>query len=180
MDIIPFKEFILTESTKIPRFKWVSNPKIGWWLDKDPVMFFHGTHERNVQGIYTSELRAPTSGPTAGYVSLALDPYTAFGYASMSGSGGESEFRGAGMKATTTPANERAVLVLKIPQKYFIPRMVHQRGNVDEYRNKLTSKEEYLKAKKHGKSDHEYYMLTEIRLPTAVPSQFILGYMKKG
>jgi hypothetical protein len=174
-----FKSFLL-ESQSIPRIAWSKSPNIGWWLDNDPVTFYHGTHERNIHGIYGSELRAPTSGPTAGYVSLALDPYTAFGYASMSGSGGESEFRGAGKKATTTPPNERAVLVLRIPKAYFLKKMVHQRGNVDEYRNRLTSKEEYLKAKKHGKSDHEYYMLTEIRLPTAVPAKYIIGYMKKG
>lgn len=167
----------LLEQTK--QMPWDSRPKIGWWLDNNPVRFYHGTHIRNLEGILENGIYAPKEGYTAGWVSLALEPNTAFGYAAMSGSGGETNFRSLGTKATSTPANERVVFVLEIPQSYFQSKMGTQGGNVEEYRDRLTNPELYKKWKEMGKSDAEYYAITEIRIPKHVPVEFIVGWMKK-
>lgn len=161
------------------QIKWNGNPTIGWWLDNNPVTFYHGTHIRNKDGILKDGIFAPESGPTAGYVSLALEPNTSFAYASMSGAGGESGFRGAGQKATSTPPKERIVFVLHIPQSYFKTRMAPARGAMDVERTKLTTKSRYETWAKTGKTDQEYYAITEIRLPKHVPAKYIVGYMLK-
>lgn len=158
---------------------WIKNPIIGWWLDSDPVRFYHGTHSRNVKGIMKNGIYAPTSGPTADWVSLALEPNTAHGYASMSGAGGESEFRGIGDKVVTTPHHERTVFVLEIPQSYFLPKMADARGAMVASRDKLTNRDRYEEWKKSGKTDQEYYQITEIRLPKRVPPEYIIGYMNR-
>ena len=169
-----FRQFITEQA--IPGMPWNGNPKIGWWLDSDPVTFYHGTHIRNIDYISKHGLTAPTEGSTAGWVSLAIEPNTAFGYAAMSGAGGETTFRNAGARPVNTPKEERAVFVLRIPQKYFIPLMAQMRGAVTEYKDKLTNKEKYENFKG---SDAEYYLLTEIRLPHTVPAKFIKGVMQK-
>lgn len=158
---------------------WNRNPQIGWWMDNDPIRLYHGTHERNLDSIIKNGISAPSSGPTAGWVSLAIEPNTAHGYASMSGMGGESEFRVANGNAKHTPENERIVLVLEIPKDYLISHMAPARGNVDEYRDRLTNKTKYLEWKAAGKTDKEYYAIAEIRLPKHVPAKYIVGYMKK-
>ena len=168
---------------------------VGWWLDTDPVTFYHGTHKSKVQLILKTGLLPPKEGYTAGWVSLALDPATARGYASMSGEGGETSFRNAGMKAKTVPMTERVVIVLNIPQSYFLPRMGPALGFKDL--DKLINQERYEGERTHwidkittlygmrgqklpfgieGKFDTEYYAKTEIRLPF-VPKEFISGYM---
>ena len=154
-------------------------PDIGWWLDKPIVTFYHGTHIRNVPWVLKNGLVAPESGPTAGRVSLAIEPYTGRGYASMSGGGGESEFRSAGAKPVSTPMKDRAVFVLQIPQSYFVPKMDPSRGNMGDDRDKLTNKDRYLQWHNAGKTDIEYYAITEVQLPKAVPPEFIVGYMIK-
>ncbi len=168
------KDLILEKNTQVA---WNNNPKIGWWLDNNPVRFYHGTNIKNLEGILDEGIYAPSSGPTSGWVSLALEPNTAFGYASMSG--GESSFRAAGAKAHHVPAKERVVLILEIPQNYFLSKMAPARGNMDTQRNKLKDRELYDAWARSGKTDQEYYQLTEIRLPDFVPSSFIVGYMKK-
>lgn len=164
---------------------WIRNPQIGWWLENDPVTFYHGTHQDNLEGILKGGIYAPRSGPTAGWVSLALEPNTAFGYASMKG--GESKFRadaaqgfrGAGTTAQHVPANERIVFVLRIPHSYFKSKMAAQRGNVDHYRDKLTNQEAYTTWKSKGGQDQEYYAMAEIRIPEMVPANFIVGVTRK-
>lgn len=166
----------LKESKSLTKLPWVANPKIGWWLDSDPVTFYHGTHIRNIDYITQHGLTAPKEGSTAGWVSLAIEPNTAFGYAAMSGAGGETSFRNVGQKAVNTPANERAVFILRIPQSYFIPKMAPMRGAVTDYKEKLINKEAY---ERYPGTDAEWYLLTEIRLPHVVPPQFIIGYSQK-
>lgn len=168
---------------------------IGWWLDSDPCTFYHGTHISRKESIEQNGIYAPKDGPTARWVSLALEPQTAKGYASMTG--GESAFRKAGNAARHVPMNERIVAILSIPQNYFLPKMAPARGNMDNERSKLLDKERYLKEKKEwinrvqkrtGKTedqitsllykfDQEYYAITEIRLPDLVPSNFIIDWM---
>lgn len=166
-----FKQ-ILNESKK--QLKWNNNPKIGWWLDKDPVTFYHGTHRDNLKSILDNGIYAPKTGPTAGWVSLALEPFTAFGYASMSG--GETTFRSSGSKAIHVPPKDRIVIVIEIPQKYFLPKMAEMRGQVKSYKEKLTNKDLYINS---GISDSEYYAITEIRLPKHVNKKYIKGWMKR-
>lgn len=163
----------LTENAKT-QISWNGNPQIGWWLDSDPVTFYHGTNIKNLEFISQNGIVAPTEGSTAGWVSLALDPNTAFGYASMSG--GESTFRAAGAKAVHVPKEDRIVFVIQLPQSYFLDKMAAARGHMDEQRDKLTNKEKY---ENWNGSDQQYYALTEIRMPNVVPANYIKGYMQK-
>lgn len=173
-----FEEFLLEEKKKTKEMKWVNNPKLGWWKDNDPMLFFHGTHKKNLEGILESGIYAPKSGPTANWVSLALDPYTSFGYASMTG--GESAFRAAGARPTTTPPQDRVIFFLKIPKAFILQHMnKNLRGNMEAQRNLLIDKSLYEAHKKKGGKDYEYYAMTEVRLPNHVDSSFIKGYMFK-
>jgi hypothetical protein len=160
----------------IKKISWAKMPKIGWWLENDKITFYHGTHFRNLEFIEKNGILAPTSGPTAGWVSLALTNTTAFGYAAMSGAGGESGFRAAGSKVTSTPPKDRIVFVLKIPKSYVLKNMAPERGAMQSTKNRLKDRNEY---EKWSKTDMEYYDLTEIRFPKKVPKKFIVGYMQK-
>lgn len=156
------------------KYRWEGNPTIGWWADKKNVIFYHGTHYSNLESMLKSGIRAPSSGPTAGWVSMALEPNTAFGYASM---GGESGFRAAGAQAKAIPPAERVVLVAKIPMSFIKQHMEKDfRGNIQYTRNRLTDKSEYEAWKK---SDQEYYAMTEIRFPKVLDPKYIIGYMVK-
>lgn len=166
---------------KINYSPWRGNPQIGWWEDQTPLILYHGTHQSKIQDILKSKLVAPTQGPTADWVSLALEPNTAFGYASMRG--GESAFRAAGSKAINVPSHERAVLILSFPggKEQLLKLGMDQtvRGNDPQAREKLLNKNLYNKWKSMGKSDQEYYALTELRLPKQVDRKYIVGVMKK-
>lgn len=156
------------------KFKWAGTPKIGWWADRNTLLMYHGTHHKNLLGILENGIFAPTSGPTANWVSMALEPNTAFGYASM---GGESSFRAAGANAQHIPPQDRVVLVAKFPMSFVKKQMEKDyRGNVQYTRNRLTDKSEYEAWKK---SDQEYYALTEIRFPKKIDPKYIIGYMTK-
>ena len=176
--MISFSEYITEE--KIKRVKFNSGPanyKKGWWLEKDVITFFHGTHEKNLAFIEKNGIVAPTEGSTAGWVSLALEPSTAHGYAAMSGAGGETSFRSAGAKVQNVPHNERITFVVKIPKKEVLAKMAPERGAMQSTKGRLTDEQNYLDAKKKGMSDVEYYALTEIRWPKVVPTKYIVGYM---
>ncbi len=170
-----YKEFLLLEG-KIKKKPFNKNPNIGWWLDNDPITFYHGTHIRNIDYIEKNGLKSPKEGPTAGWISLALEPNTAYGYASMSGAGGESEFRSAGHKAITTKKEERVVFIIKLPKKLVLSKMGKERGAMQSTRTKLINKNEY---ESWNKTDQEYYALTEIRMPNKIDTKFIKGYMVK-
>lgn len=154
------------------------HPNIGWWLDSDPVTFYHGTHTNNLQGVLENGLYAPKEGPTANWISLALDPVTARGYASMGG--GETSFRKAGGKAVHIPKEQRIVFVIQLPQSYFLPKMADARGHMDVQRSKLKDKNLFLQFKEEHPNypDTKYYELTEIRLPGHISPKFIVGWMK--
>lgn len=165
---------------------WNGFPEIGWWLDNDPVTFYHGTHEKNLEVIFSSGLKAPKTGPTAGMISLALEPNTAWGYSSMTG--GEASFRAAGAQAVHVPNEERVVFVLKIPQKYFLSIMAPARGQVAAQKDLLTDRSLYenwvkdhtdKKGRYNVAFDQQYYASTEIRLPNKISSKFIVGYTRK-
>ena len=172
---------------KVKQLPWNGQPNIGWWLDHDPVTFYHGTHVKNLDLILDKGLKAPSEGSTAGMISLAIEPNTAWGYASMTG--GETNFRAAGADAVHVPKEDRVVFVFQIPQKFFLSIMAPARSLVGEMKDRLTDKQQYerwcenhkdKKGKYHPGFDQQYYGLTEIRIPDKVSNKFIVGFMKKG
>lgn len=150
------------------QLRWNKNPDIGWWLDNDPITFYHGTHIDNLESIKKNGIISDD------YISLALEPYTAHGYAAMMG--GEKSFTQAGKKAKTVPPEERVVLVIKIPKDVVLKNMAPERGAMQSTKGKLTDKSLY---DIHKGNDHQYYQLTEIRMPKKIDSRYIVGWMKK-
>lgn len=157
------------------------NPKVGWWDDehKDHVIVYHGTHKRNMHDIYKHGITH--KDPTSGMISVALEPHTAHGYASMSAAGGEHHFRYSGGKARNTPHEDRTVFKLKIPKKW-----IHQHkdpnfhGNLGHSHKRLTDKSEYERmSKEPDHADHHYYAMSELRLNHSIPKEFIIGHMHK-
>jgi hypothetical protein len=172
--MISFKDFLTEKLNQYKKLAWDGSPKVGWWLDNQTITFYHGTHKNNLTKVMENGLVAPTQGPTKDWVSLTLDPNTAFGYASMSG---ESAFRAAGGKAMSVPKEDRVVLVLKLPKSYVESKMDETlKGNMGSARDHM-SKEDLYKSWK--KSDQEYYMTSEVRFPHKVESKYIVGYMTK-
>lgn len=156
---------------------WNPMPNIGWWLDKAYANFYHGTHKKNIQDILEHGILAPEKGRSAGYVSLALEPNTAFGYASMHG--GETEFRAAGQKAFHVPKEDRVVFIIQMSKDYFLESMEPTTDHSIGLETRLKNKEEYINWKKHGGSDIQYYELTEIRISKKIDPKYILGYTIK-
>lgn len=115
--------------------------------------------------------------PKTGMISVTHDPHTAHGYASMSGAGGERNFRKTGAKAVHTPHEDRVVLKIHLPKDH--PIDGHLRGNVGDKHDNLKSKEKYEKHKQSGKADHEYYQTTELRTSKEIDPKHIVGYMHK-
>jgi hypothetical protein len=115
-------------------------------------------------------------------ISTTPDPNTAHGYAAMSGTGGETQFRKLHNKATNTPHEERAVVKMKIPKawadKHVDPQL---RGNLGVTRDRMLNKSHYDNWKKENpeKSDSEYYTGSEVRFSKPIPAKFIVGHMKR-
>ncbi len=176
--MLGFLEFLNERKEgSVKELPWQKDPKIGWWKDHDHVTLYHGTHDRNVDSIAHHGLKSPDQGSTAGHISMALDPHTAHGYASMTG--GETHFRSAGYKgAQTVPHHERSVMVYRVPRSFIEKHHSDMRGNMDSTRTKLTDKSEYERHAAAGKSDSEHYRATEVRLPH-VPNEYLVGHMKK-
>ena len=159
---------LFTES----QLQWNGNPKIGWWEDQDPIIVYHGTHKKHLESVLKDGLTR--KDPVTGFISLALEPNTAFGYAAMSG---EAEFRAAGAKSVSVPPSDRVVFVFKIPKSWIMQHYdKNLSGNVGTAKKHMNSKEEYEKFKGN---DNEYYSLAELRVNVPVPAKFITGYMKK-
>lgn len=165
-----FKDFINENSkTLLP---WEGNPKVGWWKDQKILRLYHGTHKKNLENILKSGLTR--KDPVTGFISLALEPNTAFGYAAMSG---EYDFRAAGSKSVSVAPKDRVVIVFDIPIDWIIKHYdLNLSGNVGSTRKHMKDEEEY---KKFKGNDNEYYSLSELRVNTVVPKKFIKGYMHK-
>jgi hypothetical protein len=171
-----FGQFV-TEKQHDGEIPFDKNPKIGWWKDHDHVTLYHGTHASRVDSIKKHGLKAPEHGPTKGNISMALEPHTAHGYASMHG--GESSFRAAGAQAHHVPHHERAVMVYRVPRAWAEKHAnQHLRGNTDDVRDNLTDREKYLAHKRAGKTDHEHYAKTELRF-SHLPNEYLVGHMRK-
>lgn len=164
--------------SSIPKLKWNGTPKIGWWKDQKYLYLFHGTHENNVEPIAQNGLSK--MDPRTGMVSMTLDPNTAHGYAAMSG--GEATFRQAGQKAQSTPHEQRAVLVYKVPREWIDE--FHDKklsGNIDSHifptKTHMTDKTKY---QDWTGPDSSYYSGSELRFNKPVPNAFLIGYMQRG
>jgi len=174
------RRLVESEDIKAHKVPFEKNPHIGWYKDKDHIVAYHGTHERNLHSVLKHGLAH--KDPKTGHISVAVDPHTAHGYAAMSGSGGEANFRSAGGGAVNTPHEHRAVVKLHIPKDWAEKHMDHNLGgNVGESRKRMAHKEEYESWKKKNPSagDHEYYALSELRFNKEIPKHFVKGYMKK-
>jgi hypothetical protein len=159
---------------------WNGDPEIGWWQEAKPLYLYHGSHLQNIQPIMQTGLNRPD--PVTGMISLAFEPNTAYGYASMGG--GEANFRAAGAKPKHVEGNQRAVIVFKFLNGLADLKALHfdtnLGGNLGKERQRLTSKamyEQWVTA--HPHDDQGYYQLAEIRIPKLVPPYHIVGYMQK-
>lgn len=160
------------------------HPKIGWWLDNDPITLYHGSHESNLDNIKANGLVARKDGRTAGKVSMALDPNTSLGYANMKG--GEIAYE---KNPINVPTDQRIVVKFSIPKSYLQSHI----WPIDRYNHgvqlkRLTDKTRYDKwvsektAKKgtyYPAFDQEYYAYAEVGFRDIVPAKFITGILKK-
>lgn len=167
------KQWLAEAAKQMP---WNGHPIIGWWRDASPITMYHGTHKDNLDSILKTGIYSPKSGYTAGWVSLAFDPNTAFGYASMSG--GETNFRSAGAKAQSVPPKDRVVLVLQFKNVAELEKigLGPLRGMMDSTKTKLSDKSTY---ESWSGDDQSYYALTELRIKDMVPAKYIKGFMFK-
>lgn len=149
-----------------------SNPDIGWWQDHESLRMYHGTNQANLKSIFKNGVSK--KDPETGLISLAFEPNTARGYASMYG--GEATFRQAGDKAEHVPMNERVVIVMNIPMHWINHHMDPTlSGNIGEAKERLLNKKLY---DEFDGPDYDYYKLAELRVDTPVPPRYIVGYMQ--
>jgi hypothetical protein len=114
------------------------------------IVAYHGTHIRNKDFVLEHGIKPPGEGYTPDTVSLAARPDTAFGYAAMSGHGGESAWnvKTAGNKrAETTPYEDRIVFKIEIPyewHKEHLRRILYPHSPLKEYRYQGTIPPEFI------------------------------------
>ncbi len=167
-----FSQFI-TEST-IKQIPWVKNPQVGWWEDQKVLRLYHGTNVRNLDAISKEGLTK--ADPDTGMISMALEPYTAFGYASMTFGGGRVDnFRDLGGRPAYANKEDRVVFAFDVPMEW-IKQHYDTRlgGNIGDMNHKMHDKEYYSPGK-----DPEYYATAELRFKVPIPTKFLVGYMKK-
>lgn len=153
------------------RIPFDSEPQIGWWQDRDPLILYHGSNIKNLDSILDNGLTR--KDPRTGMISLAFDPNTARAYASMYG--GEAEFRHAGARAAYVPMKDRVVIVCRVPKSWLQEHMDKTLGgNLVDEKKRLQDKDLY---QEFNGPDFKYYELAELRVDTAVPANFIEGYM---
>lgn len=156
-----------------------ASPDIGWWREGDHLNLYHGTHVRNVPSI--AEKGITHKDPTSGMISMTLDPHTAHGYASMSGIGGEHNFRKT-KNVRHTPHEERAVLKYKVPREWIdenIDSGLH--GNLGAMRDKMQDRDLFTRWRRdHGAGyDPAYYATSELRFKKEIPPEFLEGVMRR-
>lgn len=171
--MITFKEF-LKEEKEIKLIELNEFNDIGWWKKRnDFLILYHGTNKINLDGIVKNGIT--NKDPETGFISMALEPNTAFAYASMTG--GESNFRKMGAKAKIAKIEDRVCIVFKVPidfvKKHFDKNLS---GNIGVAKKRMSDEDEY---QKFNGSDFLYYQLAELRFDEKIPPKFIIGYMKK-
>jgi len=137
-----------------------------WW--QDTGILFHGTHISNLDKISKGGLQAGHGAKGVG-VYLALDPFTARGYAAMAGAGGERDFRRS-KAVKSAPMSERAVIVVQLPSNMWDKFVTSKRDT------RIYDHETW---KKKGKGNPRYWELAEVMYPSNIPANYIKGYMVK-
>ena len=150
--------------------------EIGWWFG-DTVRLYHGTHADHLPSIVEHGLVPHAQGTAAGFVSMALDPKTAYAWAGFSGAGGESVFR-AGSEVAITPPEDRRIIEVSLPQSFVSDLLQPAVSDTAILNYKLQDKAVYEAEKAAGVSDLDYYALTEVRLPQ-VPAKYITRILTK-
>lgn len=173
--MLNLREF-LAQQANCPQLQWEENPKLGWWQYNDPLPVYHGTHIEHLNSILQYGLNR--ADQTTGMISLAMDPYTALAYASMSGAGGEWQYKNG--NKFITPNDNRVVIKFRLPRNFveanYDPRLT---GNKGICRDRMIDKKLYLDWKEEGKSCCGYYSKCEIRIQGSVPPEYAVGWMKK-
>jgi hypothetical protein len=178
--MISYTQWLLERATQPGEHSFEKNKSIGWWGDHNHVDVYHGTHKRNLDSIRKTGLNRPD--PKTGKISVTPDPHTAHAYASMSGAGGEHDFRKTGSKAVTTPHEDRVTVKFRVPKDWLHKHMDHEYGgNMGDARKNISSRDRYHAWKKSNPNakDHEYYQTTEFRVSKPIPPEFYAGHSYK-
>lgn len=131
------------------KFQWENDPKIGFWIENDPVRLYVGTP-------FSPDIIAKTGivAPRKRWVSAMLDPYTA-----------------------QSRVGDGFVIILEVPLNWLFARMDQRLGdNTKKEIDRLLIKEIYLK---WTLPDSQYYANTEIRVANHIPARYIIGYTEK-
>src|SRR5882757_6966250 len=133
------------------RSKWSNDPKIGFWIDNDPIRLYYPTSILFIDEIDKNGITAPSDG----WVSLYLDPYSA-------------------LKSLNMPGPGQVIVVCDITTKWMMDHMDQLlKGNSETDKNRLLSKETYLK---WSRKDYEYYTDLVIHIANLIPRRYISGF----
>lgn len=65
------RRLVESEDIKAHKVPFEKNPHIGWYKDKDHIVAYHGTHERNLHSVLKHGLTH--KDPKTGHISVAVD-----------------------------------------------------------------------------------------------------------
>ena len=141
---------IIKERVEVKKIDWNSDPDIGWFLETDPCRIYYGTDINDVETILEKGIFADDDG----YVKCAMEPHTAHYHATP--------------LTESVDDNVRVIFVVDIPQDFSTANPLYTEFDKEKdlYEN-------------WGKSDVEFYALTDIYVPKHIPAKFIKGYMIK-
>jgi Uncharacterized protein conserved in bacteria len=144
------------------------------------VSVYHGGHISASESVLKEGIKRPGKGKDSETVSVALRPDTAYGYAAMSGHGGESgwsEKAKPGKRPKPTPAEERQIYHIKVPKEWHeknLAQRLYEGTPMEEYRYKADIPPEFIK-----KSDRFGNAIHLDQLPEPTPAQIHSGNYKK-
>lgn len=141
---------IVKEHIAVKKLDWVQDPDIGWFLESNPCRVYYGAHQDDVADIMENGIFADDDG----YVKCAIEPHTAHFHATPLTESVEND--------------KRVVFVIDIPQEFSKANPLYT--EFDKEKNLYES---------WGKSDAEFYALTDISVPKHIPVKYIKGYMVK-
>lgn len=143
---------LLENSVVDKKLKWETDPTIGWFMESNPITLYYGTQQNNISAILEQGILADNSG----YVTCAIEPYTAFSQ---------------GLLLTESIATQkRVVFVIEMPLEFSKKNPIVVEDGYEKLENSKLYEE-------WGKSDAEYYALIEAKISKLIPVNFIKGYM---
>lgn len=134
------------------KLEWNADPKLGWFMESDPLTLYYGAQKKEVEAILENGIFADDSG----FVTCAFEPYTAYSQGAV--------------LTESIDQQERVVFIIEMPLAY------NEKHPVFVEDDKIVNKELY---EEWGKSDSEYYALVEAKVAKLIPINFIKGYMIK-